>query len=202
MLQHELRPAQGSRHARKRVGRGNGSGHGTYSGRGIKGQKARSGGGVRLGFEGGQLPLIRRMARKRGFTNPFRVEYTTVSLGRLARFAAGTEVTPELLHQSRIVRSLRRPIKILSDDELATSLIVHAHAVSGKARQVIEAAGGRVVLIGAPEVAVEPVEAPAAIGEPPAPVEAPVAPEAAEPPAKPARRRRAKAQPEEDAPEA
>ncbi len=98
MLQNELRPARGSRHARKRVGRGNASGHGTYSGRGLKGQKARAGGGVRVGFEGGQLPLIRRMARKRGFTNRFRVEYTTVSIGRLGRFTAGTEVTPELLH--------------------------------------------------------------------------------------------------------
>lgn len=202
MLQHELRPAAGSRHARKRVGRGNGSGHGTYSGRGIKGQKARSGGGVRLGFEGGQLPLIRRMARKRGFTNPFRVEYSTVSLGRLARFGVGTEVTPELLHQTRLVRSLRRPVKILADGELRTALVVHAHAFSDKARQAIESAGGRAVLIGAPEVVVERAEAPAAV-EAPAPVEAaPVAADAVEPPAKPARRRRTKPQAEEGAPEA
>ena len=91
----------GARHARKRVGRGNASGHGTYSGRGLKGQKARAGGGVKRGFEGGQLPLVRRMARKRGFTNHFRVEYEPVNLSRLARFPAGSEVTPETLRQRR-----------------------------------------------------------------------------------------------------
>lgn len=210
MLQNELRPARGSRHARKRVGRGNASGHGTYSGRGLKGQKARAGGGVRVGFEGGQLPLIRRMARKRGFTNPFRVEYTTVSLSRLARFAAGTEVTPELLHRSRVVRTLRRPIKVLSDGELSAALVVKAHAFSAGARQAIEAAGGRVEVIGAPEVVVEraepgaAAEAPAAeapAAEPAAPVEVPPA-EAAAPEqpaeAKPARRRRTKKAEAED----
>ncbi len=215
MLQNELRPARGSRHARKRVGRGNASGHGTYSGRGLKGQKARSGGGVRVGFEGGQLPLIRRMARKRGFTNPFRVEYTTVSLARLARFTAGTEVTPELLHQSRIVRTLRQPIKILSDGELAAALVVKAHAFSAKARQAIEAAGGRVEVIGAPEVVVERAEpeagaTPAAEAPAPeaaAPAEAPQAEAVPEQPAeaeaKPARRRRTKkADAEEGAAEA
>ncbi|MCJ7831181.1 MAG: 50S ribosomal protein L15, partial [Dehalococcoidia bacterium] len=97
MHQHELRPPAGARHHPKRVGRGNSSGHGTYSGRGLKGQKARAGGGVRASFEGGQLPLVRRMGRKRGFTNAFRVEYDTVNLSRLARFPAGSEVTPETL---------------------------------------------------------------------------------------------------------
>lgn len=198
MLQHDLRPPPGSRHARKRVGRGYGSGHGTYAGRGLKGQKARSGGGVRPGFEGGQLPLIRRMARKRGFTNRFRVEYSTVSLARLAGFEAGTEVTPEVLHQRRIVRTLRQPIKVLADGTLSAALTVHAHAFSAKARQAIEAAGGRAVVIGAPEVLVEPVSEAAA----PAPEAEAAAPEASAPEAEaPApetaapRRRRAAAKP-------
>ena len=100
MQQHELRQPKGATHKRKRVGRGNGSGHGTYSGKGMKGQKARAGGGVRPGFEGGQLPLIRRMARKRGFRNPFRIDYEEVNVSQLAeRFASGSDVTP-----SRCVR--------------------------------------------------------------------------------------------------
>lgn len=142
MLQHELRPPAGSRRKRKRVGRGNASGHGTYSGRGLKGQKSRSGGGVRQGFEGGQLPLVQRMARKRGFTNIFRVEYVPVNLSRLSKFPAGSEVTPEALVQAGVVKNLRRPVKILGDGRLDVALTVRAHKFSALARERIEAAGG------------------------------------------------------------
>jgi large subunit ribosomal protein L15 len=142
--QHELRPSSGARHARKRVGRGNASGHGTYSGRGLKGQKARAGGGVKPGFEGGQLPLVQRMARKRGFTNYFRIEYEPVNLSRLSRFPAGSEVTPETLLQAGLVKDRRRPIKVLGDGNLSAALTVRAHKFSASARQKIEAAGGKV----------------------------------------------------------
>ena len=142
MRQHELRPSSGARHAPKRVGRGNASGHGTYSGRGLKGQKARAGGGVRRGFEGGQLPLMRRMARKRGFTNHFRVEYEPVNLSRLSRFPAGSEVTPETLRSTGIVKDRHRPIKVLGAGSLAAALTVRVHKFSASARQKIEAAGG------------------------------------------------------------
>src|SRR3972149_1547976 len=114
MLAHELSPPRGSKHARKRVGRGNASGRGTYAGRGLKGQKSRSGRKPKLGFEGGQTRLIKRLPRRRGFTNIFRKEYSAVNLRDLERFEAGTEVTPELLKQSRVVRSLRRPVKVLA----------------------------------------------------------------------------------------
>ncbi len=144
MRQDELRPARGSRHARKRVGRGNASGHGTYSGRGLKGQKARAGGGVKRGFEGGQLPLVRRMARKRGFTNVFRIEYEPLNLSRLARFPDGSEVTPETLLSAGIIKDNDKPIKILGDGSLKAALTVRAHKFSATARQKIEAAGGKV----------------------------------------------------------
>jgi len=148
MLQHDLRPPAGAKHKRKRVGRGNASGHGTYSGRGLKGQKARSGPGLRIGFEGGQLPLIRRMSRKRGFTNIFRVEYAAVNLSSLARsFPAGSEVTPEALVQARIVKNVKKPIKVLGQGDLPAALTVRAHKFSAAARQKIEAAGGRVEVL-------------------------------------------------------
>src|SRR3989304_1854764 len=111
MFAHELRPPKGSKHARKRVGRGNASGHGTYSGKGLKGQKARAGRKPRLGFEGGQTRLIKRLPRRRGFTNIFRKEYAAVNLRDLERFPAGTEGTPEVLEQSGLLRPLRRPLK-------------------------------------------------------------------------------------------
>jgi large subunit ribosomal protein L15 len=142
--QDELRPARRSRHARKRVGRGNSSGHGTYSGRGLKGQKARAGGGVKRGFEGGQLPLVRRMARKRGFTNAFRVEYEPLNLSRLAGLPAGSDVTPETLHSAGIIKDDKRRIKVLGDGDLKVALTVHAHKFSAVARQKIEGAGGKV----------------------------------------------------------
>src|SRR3972149_40215 len=142
MLASDLKPAPGSRKTRKRIGRGNASGHGTYSGRGIKGQKARSGNDLRLGFEGGQLPLIRRMARKRGFTNVFRGEDAPVNLRSLERFAAAGEVTPEGLRAAGLAKR-NQPIKILGVGELKAALVVGAHRFSAAARAKIEAAGGR-----------------------------------------------------------
>ncbi len=148
MLLHELRPPKGATHPRKRVGRGNASGHGTYSGRGLKGQKARAGHKPKLGFEGGQTRLIKRLPRRRGFINPFRKEYSAVNLRDLARFPAGTEVTPELLRQSRILRSLRRPVKVLASGELTRPLTVKAHKFSAAAKEKIQAAGGTALEIG------------------------------------------------------
>ena len=146
MFSSDLRPVAGSNHKRKRIGRGNASGHGTYSTKGQKGQKARSGGGVRLSFEGGQLPFVRRMAYKRGFRNPFRVDYEEVNVGDLASFAAGTDVTVETLRKARLVRT-SRPVKILGEGELSTSLKVTADRFSASARAKIEAAGGSVTWI-------------------------------------------------------
>lgn len=143
MRQHELSPAPGSRKDRKRVGRGDGSGHGTYSGRGLKGQKSRSGYRMRPGFEGGQLPLIKRLPRKRGFTNIFRIEYSIVNLDRLNSFPADSEVTPEALLKAGVVKSLRQPIKILADGQLKHPLVVKANRFSAAARAKIEAAGGK-----------------------------------------------------------
>ncbi|KPK48258.1 MAG: 50S ribosomal protein L15 [Dehalococcoidia bacterium SM23_28_2] len=144
MEAHDLRPPKGARHKRKRVGRGDGSGHGTYSGRGSKGQKSRSGGGPRLGFEGGQTPLIKRLPRRRGFTNIFRVEYASVNVKQLERFEEGTEVTPELLREVGIIKTLRQPVKVLGDGEITKALIVRAHRFSTVAKGKIEAAGGSV----------------------------------------------------------
>lgn len=143
MQQHELRPPKGATHRKKRVGRGNASGHGTYSTRGMKGQKARAGGGVRPGFEGGQLPLVRRMARKRGFRNYFRVDYEEVNVGRLARFGAGDEVTADTLRAARLVQS-QKPIKVLGSGDLTVALTVEASSFSKSAVAKIEAAGGTV----------------------------------------------------------
>jgi large subunit ribosomal protein L15 len=143
MQQHELRQPKGATRKRKRVGRGNASGRGTYSTRGLKGQKARAGGGVRPGFEGGQLPLVRRMAYKRGFRNPFRVDYEEVNVGSLARFAAGDEVTATTLAAARLVRT-GKPVKILGTGDLSIALTVEAARFSKAARSKIEAAGGTV----------------------------------------------------------
>jgi large subunit ribosomal protein L15 len=141
--QHTLKPAPGAKQKRKRVGRGDGSGHGTYSGRGLKGQKSRAGGGVRLGFEGGQLPIIKRLPRKRGFTNIFRDEYITVNVGRLNAFAADAEVTPQSLLEAGLIKSIKLPVKILGDGEINHPLTVKAKKFSSAAKAKIEAAGGR-----------------------------------------------------------
>jgi large subunit ribosomal protein L15 len=148
MLAHELRPPKGSKRGRKRVGRGNASGRGTYSGRGVKGQKSRAGHKPKLGFEGGQTKLIKRLPRRRGFTNIFRKEYSAVNLRDLERFESGTEVTPELLKESRVLRTLRRPVKVLATGELTKALTVKAHKFSMTAKAKIEAAGGTVQEIG------------------------------------------------------
>ena len=148
MRQDELSPGRGSRRGRKRVGRGDGSGHGTYSGRGVKGQKSRSGFSRKRGFEGGQLPLIKRLPRKRGFTNIFRTEYSLVNIGMLDRFEAGSEVTPERLVEAGVVKSLGKPIKILARGDISQPLSVKANAFSAAAKAKIEAAGGKVEEIG------------------------------------------------------
>lgn len=148
MQAHDVRPAPGSRRKRKRVGRGNASGHGTYSGRGIKGQKARSGNDLRPGFEGGQMPLIRRLA-KRGFNNKrFRTEYEAINISRLVKFEANAEVTPEALLAAGIVRDKRKPVKIMGDGDLDRPLRVRAHKFTASARRKIEAAGGTVEEMG------------------------------------------------------
>lgn len=146
MKLHELSPAPGSKHSRKRVGRGIGSGMGKTATRGHKGQWARSGGGVRPGFEGGQNPLYRRLP-KRGFTNQFRKEYAIVNLDDLNRFAAGTEVTPELLVESGVVKNTMSGIKILGDGEITVSLTIKANKFSQSAVEKIQAAGGTTEVI-------------------------------------------------------
>jgi large subunit ribosomal protein L15 len=143
---HELKPAAGSRKTRKRVGRGIGTGNGKTAGRGHKGQNARSGGGVRPGFEGGQNPLYRRLP-KRGFTNPTRKEYAIVNLDALNRFEAGTTVTPELLLETGVVKNARDGIKILGDGELNVNLTVQANKFSQTAVEKIEAAGGKTEVV-------------------------------------------------------
>jgi large subunit ribosomal protein L15 len=144
MKQNELGSPSGAKHEKKRIGRGDGSGHGTYSGRGCKGQKARSGGGVRLGFEGGQLPLIKRLPRKRGFTNVFKTEYNIVNVGKLAIFPPGTEVTPNELLQAGLIKSSGQPTKILGDGDIQHPLLVKANKFSSSAEKKIVAAGGKV----------------------------------------------------------
>lgn len=138
-----MKPASGAKHSRKRVGRGDGSGHGTYSGRGLKGQKSRAGGGTRLGFEGGQLPLIKRLPRTRGFFNIFRTEYNVVNIGKLNVFDANAEVTPQVLIEAGLIKSAQQPVKILGDGELNRPLVVKANKFSSTAKAKIEAAGGR-----------------------------------------------------------
>jgi large subunit ribosomal protein L15 len=143
---HELKPATGSRKERNRVGRGTGSGNGKTAGKGHKGQKARSGGGVRLGFEGGQTPLFRRLP-KRGFTNINRKDYAIVNLEALNRFEDGTEVTPALLIETGLVSKEKSGIKILGNGKLETKLTVKAHKFSSAAKEAIEAAGGQTEVI-------------------------------------------------------
>jgi large subunit ribosomal protein L15 len=187
-----LQPAQ-ARVDRKRIGRGLGSGKGRYSGRGLKGQKSRAGSHkMRAGFEGGQMPIYMRMGKERGSTSkdampigPFRTFSQPVNVSSLERFDAGTEVTPELLKEVGLIRSLRKDVKILGQGDLKTKLVVVAHAVSASAREKIEAAGGTVTLLREPKVKKKPkakaVPKPAADDEPEA--EAPETPAAEEAPA-------------------
>jgi large subunit ribosomal protein L15 len=137
-----LQPAPGTTHTRKRVGRGQGSGNGKTAGRGHKGAQSRSGYKQKRGFEGGQMPLHRRVP-KRGFHNPFRMEYAVVNLDTLGeRFAAGTVVTPDVLREQGIVRGPRARVKVLGRGDLSVALTVHAHKFSGHAAEKIRAAGG------------------------------------------------------------
>ncbi|HEY67878.1 MAG TPA: 50S ribosomal protein L15 [Thermoflexia bacterium] len=146
MKLHELRPAEGAVKRRKRVGRGIAAGQGKTAGRGTKGQKARSGGGVRPYFEGGQLPLVRKLpfARGVGFRDPWRVRFTPVNLERLAVFQEGAEVTPEALAEAGIIKRADELVVILGHGELNHPLTVKAHRFSASARAKIEAAGGSV----------------------------------------------------------
>jgi large subunit ribosomal protein L15 len=146
MKLHELKPAEGSRQERKRKGRGIGSGNGKTAGKGHKGQNARSGGGVRPGFEGGQTPLFRRLP-KRGFTNIHRKEFAIVNLDALNRFEDGTEVTPELLIETGVVSNEKAGIKILAKGNVEKKLTVKAHKFSSAAKEAIEAAGGKAEVI-------------------------------------------------------
>lgn len=143
MKQHQLAPAPGAKKDRKRVGRGDGSGNGTYSGRGCKGQKSRSGYRMRPGFEGGQLPIIKRLPRLRGFTNIFKKEYSIVKLSMLDVFEAGSEVTVEEILQAGIIKTKKLPVKILADGDISKAITVKADKFSAAAKAKIEAAGGK-----------------------------------------------------------
>jgi len=145
---HDLRPAAGSTKKRKRVGRGTGSGKGKTSTRGTKGQNSRSGGGVRVTFEGGQLPLVKRLPKLRGFNNRFKIYYVPVNLDALAeRFEAGAEVSPESLHSAGLLGKLKDPVVILGRGEIDKALTVKVHRVSAAAKQQIESAGGSVEIL-------------------------------------------------------
>lgn len=143
MMEHEVSPPRGARRNRKRVGRGDAAGGGSYAGRGLKGQKSRSGKGIRPGFEGGQLPLIKGLPMKRGFNNRYKTYYALVNLNTLTeRFESGARVTPELLHGLNIIRRTNLPVKVVGDGELGHPLTVVANKFTASARAKIEAAGG------------------------------------------------------------
>lgn len=144
MRQDELHPAPGSKKAAKRFGRGYGSGHGGYAGRGCKGQKARSSVDLPRGFEGGQIPLTKRLPQKRGFNNVFKVEYSLISLSQLNVFKPNSEVNAETLFATGIIKSMAKPVKILADGELEQPLSVKVDKISAAAKTKIEAAGGKV----------------------------------------------------------
>ena len=142
MQAHELKPARGSRQNRKRIGRGNASGTGTHSGRGLGGQKSRSGRKPRRFFEGGQTRLMRRLPRRRGFVNHFRIEYQPVNLRDLERFDDGADVTNEILKEAGLIDSAKKPVKILASGEITRKLNVRVERLSLTAKERIEAAGG------------------------------------------------------------
>ncbi len=144
MQLHQVSRPAGARHRARRGGRGNAAGPGTTAGKGTKGQKARAGVSIPARFEGGQLPLVKRLPFKRGFVNHFRVSYAEVNLERLAAFAPGSAVTPESLQQAGLIKSTRRPVKILGRGDLQVSLQVKAHKFTRAAQGKIEAAGGTV----------------------------------------------------------
>jgi len=143
MMEHLLSPPPGARKRRKRVGRGNAAGQGTYAGRGMKGQKSRSGAKIRPGFEGGQLPIIKALPMKRGFTNRFKTYFALVKVGSLEELDAGSDITPDSLLEKGYIRNLKLPVKILGDGELTKSLNISAHKFTQSAREKIEGAGGK-----------------------------------------------------------
>lgn len=148
MQLHDLRPAEGATKKRKRVGRGTGSGKGKTATRGTKGQNSRTGGGVRQGFEGGQLPLIKRLPKMRGFTNRYRLDFTAVNLDTLERhFEAGAEVTPEALVKAGLLGNSTDLVVILARGEVAKSLRIKTHRMSATAKQKVESAGGTVEML-------------------------------------------------------
>ncbi len=142
MMQHQVAPPKGARRNRKRIGRGDAAGQGSTAGRGMKGQKSRSGRGPRVGFEGGQLPIIKGLPMRRGFTNIFKTNYTLVKLETLDRFDVGDVVTAEVLAARGYIRNLNRPVKIVGGGELTKSLRVVADRFTRTAREAIEAASG------------------------------------------------------------
>lgn len=144
---HDLSPARGAKKRRKRIGRGPGSGHGKTATKGHKGLKARSGGGKRPGFEGGQMPLIRRLP-KFGFTNPFRAEYTIINVKSFEQWTGAGTITPQALVDAGLVKRKHLPIKILGNGDLSKPLVIQAHKFSKSAEAKIQAAGGRVEVIG------------------------------------------------------
>ena len=146
MKLHELKPAEGSTKSKKRIGRGTASGQGKSAGKGQKGQNSRSGGGTRLGFEGGQMPLYRRLP-KIGFTNIFRKEYAIVNLSDLERFDNGTVVNPDVLKEAGLVKAMLAGVKILGNGDITKNLTVQAHKFSKTAADKIAAAGGKVEVV-------------------------------------------------------
>lgn len=147
MKLHDLRPDEGATKKRTRVGRGYAAGKGKTAGRGTKGQGARTGGGKSPYFEGGQLPLVRRLPFKRGFTNIFRIEYQEVNVDELEGFGKGSEVTPETLAEARLIKHADRPVVVLGRGEVSQGLTVKAHRFSKNAQAKIEAAGGSVEVL-------------------------------------------------------
>lgn len=143
---HELKPNKGATHSKKRVGRGTSSGHGKTAGRGTKGQNSRSGGGVRLGFEGGQTPLFKLLPKK-GFKNPFRKEYAIVNIEDLNKYPEGTVVNPELLLKDRVVRKVLSGVKILGKGKLEVKITVQAHKFTASAEKAILDAGGKIEVL-------------------------------------------------------
>ena len=143
-MEHQLSSPRGARKARKRIGRGDSAGQGSYAGRGMKGQKSRSGKGPKPGFEGGQLPLIKGLPMTRGFNNKFKIYFSLVKLDVLEQFPPGERITPDLLRESGYLRNRKQPVKVLGDGEVTRAVTVAAHKFTRSARAKIEAAGGTV----------------------------------------------------------
>lgn len=147
MRLHDLKPALGSTHSRKRVGRGPGSGRGTTAGRGMNGQKSRAGGGVKVGFEGGQTPLYRRLPQRKGFNNINRKEFVAVNIDRLEIFESGTEVTIDMLKEFGLINKTKDGVKLLGNGDISKSLTIKVNKFSKSAEEKIKAAGGTVEVV-------------------------------------------------------